>query len=321
MFRIGKNFHVIHMTDDLQALDAFYDDVFSAHRFMPPSYMEAEKRDASLVLIGDFCIEPLAPSFWVDGWADMPLGRFYNRWGRRWHSIAWYVDEGMTELYRALRDAGVRLYGTGGRPQSGDEPTGALFTHPLETGTQLEFVARRPKASGRVDPKAYVSTPRLADPRFEPGFDPGFWSDRHPLGIQKASHVTLAVRDRAAYRDVYRKVLGGRLLHEGPVGLTKTASEFVAVGEDLVVELASPVDPESIVAEDLARHHGGLFAVTFKVKDLAAARQHLVAKGVGVALEDEATLLTDPSTTHGVVLGFTTWSIPGDTRPDVGSAG
>src|ERR1700677_3346354 len=44
MFRIGKNFHTIHMSDDLQELDRWYDDVFSVHRYMGPSYAEVLQR-------------------------------------------------------------------------------------------------------------------------------------------------------------------------------------------------------------------------------------------------------------------------------------
>ena len=322
MFAIGKNFHVIHMTDDLQALDAWYDDVFAVHRFMMPGYLEAEKRDASLVLVGDFCIEPLAPSFRVEGWDEKPLGRFYQRLGKRWHSIAWYMEEedGMTELYRSLRDAGVRLYGTGGVPQTGDEPTGALFTHPRDTYTQLEFwVGPRRWDAGpraRVPADQYVDFHAMPDPRFQPGFDPAWWSNHHPLQIVNASHVTLAVRDVEKARDLYVKFFGGQLLHEGPVDVLGSRSAFVAVGHDLVVELATPATPDSVLTADLDRYHESLFAVTFKVRDLDAVRRHLTSKGVGAAVDDGTTLLTDPATTHGVVMGFTTWSIPSDPRRD-----
>jgi hypothetical protein len=58
---IGKLFHIIHMTGDLPALEAWYDDVFSVQRgFLDHHYMEGEKRDASLVVLGDCVIEPLA---------------------------------------------------------------------------------------------------------------------------------------------------------------------------------------------------------------------------------------------------------------------
>src|SRR5579862_7713837 len=74
-FRIGKNFHIIHMTDDVRELNLWYYDVFAVRQFMPEGYMAAEKRDASLVLIGELCVEPLAPAFRVPGWEDLPLGR------------------------------------------------------------------------------------------------------------------------------------------------------------------------------------------------------------------------------------------------------
>src|SRR3954452_2738719 len=113
-FQIGKNFHVIHMTDDLRELELWYFDVFAVRQFMPSGYMSAEKRDASLFLIGDLCIEPLAPAMRVDGWDQMPLGRFFTRHGKRLHSLAWYVDEGMGELYDRLRSAGFDCRGTAG---------------------------------------------------------------------------------------------------------------------------------------------------------------------------------------------------------------
>ena len=113
-FKIGKNFHIIHMTSDLRVLDLWYYDIFSVRRFMPESYMPAEKRDASLVLLGDLCIEPLSPSFGVDGWDRMPLGRFFQMHGDRFHSLAWYVDEDMGDLFEKLRAAGIECRGTAG---------------------------------------------------------------------------------------------------------------------------------------------------------------------------------------------------------------
>jgi hypothetical protein len=100
------------------------------------------------------------------------------------------------------------------------------------------------------------------------------------------------------------------------VDLTQTTSAFVAVGEDMVVELATPSDPSSFVASDMETNRDNLFAVTFKVRDLGGAESYLATKGVRAALNDGTTMLTDPATTHGVVMGFTTASIPNDARPD-----
>ena len=82
---------------------------------------------------------------------------------------------------------------------------------------------------------------------------------------------------------------------------------------DLVIELAQPTEPSSAIASDLD-HHQSLYAVTFQVRDLNAARQYLETKAVAFSHEDATTLVTDPDTTHGAVFGFTTWDIPNDAR-------
>ena len=306
MFEIGKNFHIIHMTDDLQELDRWYDDVFSVHRYRTPSYAEPLKRDASLSLIGGLCIETIAPAFRVDGWQDAPLGRFYRRFGRSWHSIVWHAD-GLADLYEALRSAGIRLYGVTGAIQSGEEPVGGIFTHPGDTYTQLQFVPQPSQPQRGVSPEEYARSTLPSDPRFLPGFNPAWWSDQHPLGILQTSHVTLTVDDTAAATHLFAEVLGGDLLHEGQVGSAGSRSAFVAVGEDLVLELATP-------SETSAGRQAGIAGLTFKVKDLDAAARFLASKGVVAATSDRTSLVTDPATTQGVAMGFTTWEIPNDTR-------
>jgi hypothetical protein len=305
-FKIGKNFHIIHITDDLKALDAWYYDVFSVQRFMPDSYMKSEVRDASLVLVGDLCIEPLAPSFHVDGWDNMPLGRFYNRLGKRFHSYAWYVTEGMDDLYSDLRAAGVRCYGTAGVKQEDAKVQGALFTHPRDTYTQLEFVPGPSPDGGGP----------LRDPRFQANWSPVWWADYHPLQVQKFSHSTVSVNDVTAARDLYVEVFKGKLLHEGEVAHNQTTSAFVLVGEDLVIEFAQPLEDSSPVAKDIVSHHESIYSVTYKVRDLAQAEEYLSRKGVAFTYNDGTTLVSDPATTHGCVMVFSTWAIPGDTRPD-----
>ncbi|HEY3942163.1 MAG TPA: VOC family protein [Acidimicrobiales bacterium] len=301
MFTIGKNFHVIHMSDDLDTLDAWYDDVFSVARFMNHQFSDVLKRDASLVLIGDLCIEPMQPSFRVEDWDKVAIGRFYNRFGKRWHSIAWYTEgpDDIAPLYKQLIDNDVRVYSGTGVPSADGPPAGAIFTHPADTFTQLEFMA---PAAG------------LGDPRFHGWFNADWWATGHPLGIVQSSHVTLAVRDVEAARDRYVHAVGGKLLHEGDVALTQSRSAFVAVG-DLVVELAQPIEPDSTLAKDMEAHQQSLYAVTLQVRDLPAARRYLESKGIAIAESDDSTLLTDPSTTHGAVFGFTTWQIPNDARP------
>ena len=60
MFKVGKEFHLLHVVSDLDAVDGWYDEVFAVRRFVRNS-MKAAMRKASLVLIGDFVMEPAQP--------------------------------------------------------------------------------------------------------------------------------------------------------------------------------------------------------------------------------------------------------------------
>lgn len=305
-FRIGKNFHIIHMTGDLRALDLWYYDVFSVRRFMPEGYLPPEKRDASLVLLGDLCVEPLAPAFRVEGWESSPLGRFYRRHGNRFHSLAWYVDEGMDELFKALRAADIDCRGTAGVKLTDTYEEGPVFTNPRNTFTQLEFIPAPDVPGGPA---------MLGDLRYEPGWSPSWWADRHPLQILNTSHVTLSTFELEKAQELYVDVLRGTLLHERHNPVIDARCAYVLVGEDLVVEIAQPAG-DGLLKADMEQFHHGLYALTFKVRSLEDAKDHLTGKGVRFTFEDETTLVTDPATTQGVVMGFTTWTIPNDPRPD-----
>lgn len=303
MFKITENFHIIHMTDDLPKLDAWYDDVFSVVRWMDNQYADVLKRWGSLVQIGDLCIEPMAPSFEVTGWDNVAIGRFWNRFGKRWHSIAWYMDspDDYGVLYEHLVDQDIRIYGGAG-DKAADAPKGAMFTHPRDTFTQLEFMAR----PGPDSP--------MKDPRFQGGWSNKPWAE-HPLGLLKSAYTTLTVADVDAARDVYVNLFDGTVLHEGEMPLTKTKSAFVAIGTDLIVELAQPLDDTSPIGDDFARLGQSLYSVTLRVRDLAVAEMHLKEKGFAFTQQDEHNLISDPDTSQGVVFGFTTWDVPNDPRP------
>jgi hypothetical protein len=236
----------------------------------------------------------------------MPLGRFYRQHGKRFHSLAWYVDEGMGELYERLRAAGIECRGTGGARLTGPYVGGPVFTHPRDTSTQLEFIPAPNTPGGPA---------MLRDPRYEAGWRPSWWADYHPLQIQKVSHVTVSTFGLAKALDVYVELLDGTLLYETDDPALNSRSAFVLVGEDLILELAEPVG-DGPLQDDMARFHDGIYAITFKVRDLDDARRHLERKSLKVTSSGPTAFVTDPETTHGVVMGFTTWEVPDDPRPD-----
>ncbi|HEX5586687.1 MAG TPA: VOC family protein, partial [Acidimicrobiia bacterium] len=185
-----------------------------------------------------------------------------------------------------------------------EAPPGPLFTHPRDTYTQLQFMAY---TGGMAE---------ISDPRFESdAFDPGWWTRDHPLHLRKSSHVTLAVRDLEKAKHLFVDILPGRFLHEEERDLTETRSAFVALGTDLVIELAEPTSTTSTMSSDMEEFGESLYSLAFQVADLGDAEQHLKAKGIEVVGRDDTTLLTDPATTHGARFLFTTFEIPGDARP------
>jgi len=300
---IGKLFHIIHMTGELDALEKWYDDVFSVQVMMPHSYMEGERRDASLVLLGDSVIEPLAPAFSVPDWADYPLGRFYNRFGAHWHSIAWYTDDA-GEIWENAQKNNIRVFVEGGvltteRPK----PTSAIMTHPKDTITQLEFM--NPEGSPLSD----------WDPRINPAkdWDPDWWIKNHPVKTPGLAYTTILSADLDRSTHVYADILGGTLLHKGTSELTGTEDVYIQLG-DTVVQLSKPVTEGTIAAEDFAKNKEIHHAAAFKVLNLDDTEAYFKEKGIATVANDGQTLITDPATTFGVPFRWTTWDVPGGPR-------
>ncbi|MCW2528369.1 MAG: hypothetical protein JWM76_3229 [Pseudonocardiales bacterium] len=295
-FKIGRLFHIIHISEELAPLDAWYDDVFAPQRgIMDGGYSEIEKRDASLIVIGDAIIEPMAQSK-VEGAEVMPVGRFTAKFGRHWHSLAWYVDD-VGPLWDSMKEQNVRVVTDGGVPLPTRPTGGSLFTHPKDTHTQLEFYPH-------IMP---------VDPRYKDDFDALAW-ERHPLGLTRLAYATVVVKDLDHATGVFTAGIGGTKIGEGISDLTQTRYVRVAVGEDTVVELATPLEDSSIAGRDLAANGDMCHAVTWQVKDLDQAREYLATKSISILDADDTTLIADPDDTYGGVMRFTTETVAGDPR-------
>jgi catechol 2,3-dioxygenase-like lactoylglutathione lyase family enzyme len=236
----------------------------------------------------------------------MPIGRFQSRFGRHWHSVAWYCDD-IGPVWEQLRSHGVRMHGAGA---VGDQapPDGDIYSHPKDTFTQLEFFQPSVASGGPQGPGPFE------DPRFEPGWTDRWRSTPNPLGIERMAYVTIVVPDVAMATKLYREVLGAPLLHRDTSGLTGCTSAYVAVGPETVLELAQPAGPDGLAAGELAAHGGMCHAVAFTVADLDRVAAHLASVGVGLAGRDATTILTDPADSFGAPFRFTTTRVPGDPR-------
>lgn len=292
MFKIGKAFHLLHVVEDLDAVDGWYDDVFAVRRFVRNS-MKAAMRKASLVLIADFVMEPAQPLRHMQGWEKSALGRFYSRYGQHFHSMAWYVDD-LAETCARLTESKIRLFDMVGNAVTAPSPKdGAVWTHPQDTHAAFEFAAV---------PKFFI------DPRLQPGWSIDYARDHHPLGIERASHLTVLFRDLNDASAVYQHALGGMPIHENEVPGRKR-SRYYAVGEDTIIEATQPLSPTSPEGIDLARAGEGIYSVTFKTRNLQRAAEHLVAKGQRCT-EDGDSLVLDSSQAFGMRIGFSEQDIP-----------
>ena len=294
MFRIGKEFHLLHVVNDLDAADEWYDRIFSARRFVS-NYMKAAMRKASLVLLGDFVMEPAQP-VQQPGWEKSALGKFYSRFGQHFHSLAWYVDD-LRETCRVLSEHKIRLFDMVGKPVTDPGRGDAVWSHPQDTHAAFEFA---------VAPRFFI------DPRLQPGWSMEFPRDQHPLGIERASHITMLFADLNKARRVYQEALGAKLIHQQESTGHKR-SAFFAVGEDTVIEAAQPLSTSSPEGRELEQAGEGIFAVTFKTRNLARAADHLRSNNVRYELSDNS-LAINRDDAFGMVLRFTEQALPNDSR-------
>ena len=78
--------------------------------------------------------------------------------------------------------------------------------------------------------------------------------------------------------------------------------------------MATPTGSDGVLARDLDSRGEIIHAVTFRTRDLAAARQHVLAQGVGVEEVSPETFLISPDDAMGAILYISERAIPGDPR-------
>ena len=297
---ITEFFHLIHIVDEEDEVDTWYDAVFAPQRFAPKHWMEVEKRWASLSMIGNFMIEVIEPSGEPEH-LGFPLSKFRTRFGQHFHSLAWYTDEGgIKPLFDRLRAMGVRVAKPGGGvwPEGDVDPGPTIFTHPKDTFGQFEFVD--------------VVNWKDKDPRFAARLGSDLASRPTSLGYPPGVPF---------HHDRGRPAKGDRPVRTSPpravvqkASTPDRDSVFVVVGSETVVELAQPTSPTGRLADDLASNGELPHACTFTVRDLDAVERHLADVGVRVAERAGDTLTLNPADCFNALYRFTTTAIPGDPR-------
>jgi catechol 2,3-dioxygenase-like lactoylglutathione lyase family enzyme len=295
-FRIGKLFHLTPLVDDLAAAEFFFDTVFSPLCMMR-NYSSHWHRDAAIYVVAEASIEPMQCYPPREGEEASSWFRYQDRFGPRVHNTAFYVDD-VAAIDRRLVEAGVRT------TNGGTDDSGTTFTHPKDVPGMLEF--HEPIHWGGRDP-------RFSD-AFA-AFAADYWGNRHPLGVQRLSHITTVVRDAPAAKSFFVDVLDAMPLDDQPSTFADATAAYVLVGEETVMELAQPTAPTSPIAADLERVGEGVVGLTFTVRDLEPATEHLALFDAPVLAATDRDIRLDPSKTWSCEYRFTTDVLRGDPRP------
>jgi hypothetical protein len=304
-FGFGLMYHVIHLSEDVHAINDWYERVFDADVWMgrvDPHWSEIEDRYAALLNVSDLCIEPMAPKQPPDD--RYPVARFFLRNGSRFHSASCMVDdiEGFAS-YLLDHDVYIGLPG-GGRME--EVPPDVYYFYPSPRSVGGFFVQITRNTDGAYSPNV------ANDPRLQDDWDVRArrWSE-HPLGIQRLGYATMAVSDVDATREIFEKIWLAVPVHDGVDEGRGVRSSFMQLGHFLV-EIASPLSDDGPLAEHVERFGDMLYQLTFRVEDLDSVEAYLPTVDVRCARTSDAVVSADPDDCLGANYAFSTETCPGD---------
>jgi hypothetical protein len=297
-YGIGIMIHSVHMTDDVPALNRFYEEVFGGLMYMgvdEPNYLPVEDRWAGLLLISDLCIETMAPNMPAD--PTKPVGKFYTKFGRHLHSVGYKVDD-LAGLGNHLIEQGVYIGAPGGgKLDHIEESMTYFYPSPRDmNGLMAELC----KVDMRDDPRLLPTWSSQVK----------MWELGHPLTITGLAYVTLGVKDLDAATEAYV----GRIQAEPVAAGVDDAGQFryqlVQLGDSLL-QLAQPLAAQTPLGEHVARWGNMIYGITFSVRDLDSAQAWLDKKEIRSTRPRDGLLAADPAGCHGAPYSFTTDAVPG----------
>jgi catechol 2,3-dioxygenase-like lactoylglutathione lyase family enzyme len=298
-YGIGTAIHTVHMTDDVPTLNRFYEEVFGGLFYLgidEPHYLSPEDRWAGLVVIGDLCIETMAPNMPVD--PSKPVGKFYTKYGRHLHSVGYKVDD-LVGLGNHLIRKGVYIGAPGGgRIEQMAPETVYFYPSPRDTyGLMVELCGIEMHGDPRLLP-TWSSQVR-------------FWELSHPLGIRRVAYQTLGVKNLdeavARYVDLFEAVP----VHAGVSDAEAARFEILHLGDGLL-RLAQPLETNSALGQHVARWGNMIYSITFQVGDLDAVEAWLAQKGIGTKRLADDLVAAEPADTFNAPYFFSATTIPGD---------
>ena len=307
-YGFGLMYHVIHLADDVPALNDWYRKVFDAEWWWPAdglNWSEIEDRYASLLAVSDLCVETMAPKLPAN--EEYPVGRYFLRHGARFHSLSSLVDdiEGFAQ-HLLDRDVYIGMPG-GGRMEVVPPDIYYFYPSPRSVGGLNLQITRN--TDGAYSPA--VGT----DPRIQDDWDERAkrWAEHHPLGIERLGYATMAVADADATLPVLLDLWGAVPVYDGVDEERGVRSHFVQLGH-LLLELASPLPTSASgpMAAHITRFGDALYQMTFLVPDLGAVEAYLPTVDVHCARTSTNVVSADVDDCLGANYAFSTRTCPGD---------
>jgi catechol 2,3-dioxygenase-like lactoylglutathione lyase family enzyme len=297
-YGIGQMVHVVHMSDDAQELREFYEKVFGGFVYMgvdEPNYLDWEDRYATLLMIGDLCIETMAPAVPVN--PKLPVGKFYTKFGKHLHSVGYKVED-LPGLTDRLVEKGVYIGKPGGgRVEKADPDLMYCFPSPRDTAGLMVELSKHDMPN---DPRDLDTWPSLAN----------MWRD-HPLTIERFSYVTLGVKDLESAVKTYVDTMQAVPIEHGTDPDLQANYQTLQLG-DCLLQLAEPQAEDSELGRHVAQWGNMIYSLRFLVRDLDSAEAWLKKNDVRTTRIRDGLLLTNADDCHGAPIFLSTEEIAGD---------
>jgi hypothetical protein len=304
-YGFGLMYHVIHLSDDVPALNDWYRKVFDGDVWWcadEPNWSPVEDRYAALLNVSDLCVETMAPKLPAD--ERFPVGRYFLRHGRRFHSLGCLVDD-IEGFARHLLDHDVYIgLPGGGRMEEVPPDIYYFYPSPRSVGGLMVQITRNTDGAH----SAAVGD----DPRLQDDWDVRArrWSE-HLLGIRRLGYATMAVTDVDATRAVLEKLWLAVPVHDCVDEGRGVRSSFLQLGH-LLLEVASPLEAGGPMAEHVERFGDMLYQLTFRVDDLDAVERYLPSVGVRCRRTSDAVVTANADDCLGANYAFSTETCPND---------
>ena len=282
-----------------KAWDAFVRDVFAAETMYevlttPETEALGLDRHQTLLVIGDTVLIAAAPAGKGLGLESF-IGDMLRSAAQpgRWIGIALAVAD--LDAARAW----VRARGFEPKSYAGMEHRYFLVDRDAALGVRLEFLYGDLRD----------------DQRLKPDWDPNWWRDSHPLGIEGLQSIGVSTLSLDTARETFAGIFGWPEIATRSLAEDDADCASFLVG-DSVIEAMQPRSANTALARH-ARDIRGIYCLTFQVRSAASAADYLRAKGYALVGDPGRRFAINPDHAFGRLIYFTDQPLEG--RPAFGS--